>query len=91
MHVSIILSFNMNYREIPDELSAVNAYENNTFISTANRRPEQATDFTCRPSFPVLRQRGYNFQPVEVQDREPIINDLPSTPVHYSSTSCRIV
>ena len=58
-----------------------NAYDDSTFISEVNSRRERAADFTCRPTLPASEERGYDFNPLEIEDHEPFIEALPTTPL----------
>ena len=57
--------------------TADNAYDDETFITEEGSRREQPTDNTCRPDFPPMPDRGYNFQPFDVKYRDFGINQLP--------------
>jgi hypothetical protein len=62
-------------------IEAVNAYDDNSFISRDHSLPERPADNTCRPTFPAQPRCGDAFEPFHIQQRDFQIQPLPQSPV----------
>ena len=70
----------MSSQSIPE--GALNAYDDHSFISEDNSRREHEYDSTRRPVFPPATDRGFNFQPFNVEMRDLKVNQLPQEPLY---------
>lgn len=62
-------------------IEAINAYDDQSFISRAHSRPERPADNTCRPIFPPQQACGDAFDPFNIPRRDFQIQALPQSPV----------
>ncbi|EXK78883.1 hypothetical protein FOQG_16467 [Fusarium oxysporum f. sp. raphani 54005] len=70
----------MSSQSIPTE--ALNVYDDHSFINGDNSRRKHEYDSTRRPVFPPATDRGFNFQPFNVERRDIKVNQLPQEPLY---------
>jgi hypothetical protein len=70
----------MSSQSIPAE--ALNAYDDQSHTREDNSRLEHEYDSTRRPEFPPAEDRGFNFQPLNMERRDLKVNQLPQEPLH---------
>ncbi|KAM4067463.1 DDE superfamily endonuclease [Hirsutella rhossiliensis] len=74
---SISKTFHTSQAAIP----AVNSFEHTLFIRLDHCQREQPIDSTVRPTFDPEPERGHEFTPFHVPEREPQPRQLPPTPL----------
>jgi hypothetical protein len=68
---------------VPEELPALNEYDDNSFIEDRNCSRLQPADVTCAPSLPATDERGYHFQLLHISTRALRVKELPNAPIDF--------
>ncbi|KAG5753082.1 hypothetical protein H9Q70_004257 [Fusarium xylarioides] len=58
--------------------AAFNAYNPNLYVATQHSQPKQPIDNTARPKLKPSQQRGYHFEPLDLEERDPDISTIAS-------------
>ncbi|KAG5793277.1 hypothetical protein H9Q69_007677 [Fusarium xylarioides] len=58
--------------------AAFNAFDPDLYVATLHSRPEKPIDNTARPDEESATQRGYHFEPLNLEERDPDISTIAS-------------